>query len=74
MNIRFTSTLTHEDEKRVAPAVLAAVSALLNELPIAYSLRIDTIDGSTFIHTGHGSALLGLVEATRGRSQSRAES
>jgi hypothetical protein len=52
VNIRFTSTLTAEDENAVAPAVLAAVSNLLKLLPIAYTLRIDTVDGRVFQQHG----------------------
>lgn len=62
MNIRFASTLTHEDENRVAPALLAAVGALLDRLPIAYSLRIDTIDGTTFRRTGPGQIISERVD------------
>jgi len=40
MDIRFVSSLTSEDEKLFAPALLKAVAALLDQLPIAYTLRI----------------------------------
>lgn len=52
MNIRFTSTLTREDENRIAPALLKAVTGFLDVMPIAYSIRIDTIDGSVFRSAG----------------------
>ena len=52
MNIRFTSTLTHEDENRIAAALLKAVAGFLDVMPIAYSIRIDTIDGSVFRSAG----------------------
>lgn len=45
MVIRFTSTLTPEDETCVAPALLKAVGHLLEPFPISYSLRIETIAG-----------------------------
>jgi hypothetical protein len=45
MVIRFTSTLTPEDEKTVAPALLKAVGHLLEPFPISYSLRIETSAG-----------------------------
>ena len=45
MVIRFTSTLTHEDEARIAPALLRAVGELLAPFPISYSIRIETTSG-----------------------------
>jgi hypothetical protein len=45
MVIRFTSTLTDEDEARIAPALLKAVNSLLAAFPISYSLRIETTAG-----------------------------
>lgn len=50
MEIRFISTLTAEDEDIFAPAVLKAVSALLDQLPIAYTLRIETTGAQVFQH------------------------
>lgn len=58
MNIRFTSTLTHEDENRLAPALLKAVAALLQAFPVAYSIRIETIDGQTYLQSGTSSTAL----------------
>lgn len=58
MNIRFTSTLTHEDENRLAPALLKAMGALLEAFPVAYSIRVETADGRTFLQSGtSGQAL-----------------
>jgi hypothetical protein len=51
MEIRFISSLTAEDEEVFAPAVLKAVSALLDQLPIAYTLRIETTGAQVFQHT-----------------------
>ena len=51
MEIRFISSLTAEDEEAFAPAVLEAVSALLDRLPIAYTLRIETSGAQVFQHT-----------------------
>jgi hypothetical protein len=51
MDIRFISTLTAEDEGQVAPALLQAVTALLDALPIAYTLRIETLGSQVFQHT-----------------------
>jgi hypothetical protein len=50
VNIRFVSTLTPEDENAMAPAVLKAIATILDLLPIAYSLRIDTTDAQVYQH------------------------
>ncbi len=52
MNIRFTSSLTAEDENILAPAVIAALSSILDLLPIAYMIRIDTSDSQVYQHSG----------------------
>lgn len=55
MEIRFISSLTAEDENRFAPTLLKAVGALLDSLPIAYTIRIQTTGSQVFQHT-HGGA------------------
>lgn len=55
MEIRFISSLTAEDENLFAPAVLKAVSALLDQLPIAYSIRIETTGALALQHTHAGA-------------------
>ena len=60
MDIRFISTLTAEDEGQIAPAVMQAVTALLDALPIAYTLRIETLGSQVLQHT-HPSASAELV-------------
>ena len=55
MEIRFISSLTAEDENLVAPALLKAVSALLDQFPIAYTLRIETTGTHVLQHTHAGS-------------------
>jgi hypothetical protein len=52
MNIRFTSSLTPEDENAIAPALLAAISNILDLLPIAYVIRIDTSDSQVYQQSG----------------------
>ncbi len=42
MDIRFVSTLTSEDEDRIAPTLLKAATAILDRLSLAYTLRIET--------------------------------
>jgi hypothetical protein len=51
MNIRFVSTLTAEDEANFAPALLRAVGSLLDQLPIAYTVRIETTGAQIFQHS-----------------------
>jgi hypothetical protein len=48
VNIKFISTLTPEDENAMAPAVLKAVASILDLLPIAYMIRIDTSDAHVY--------------------------
>jgi len=48
MNIRLVSTLTPEDENLMAPALLKALSAILDMMPIAYMIRMNTSDASVF--------------------------
>lgn len=55
MNIRFTSSLTPDDENRLAPVVLQAVGTILNALPIAYVVRIDTSDSQVYQVSGSGA-------------------
>ena len=51
MNIRFVSTLTAEDENQFAPALLRAIGSLLDQLPIAYTVRIETTGAQVFQHS-----------------------
>lgn len=51
MEIRFISSLTADDENMFAPALLKAVGALLDQLPIAYTIRIETTGAQVFQHT-----------------------
>ena len=50
MNIRFISSMTAEDENSLAPALLRALGSLLDQLPIAYTVRIETTDAQVFQH------------------------
>jgi hypothetical protein len=51
VNIRFTSSLTDHDENLIAPALLSAVASILDTLPIAYVIRIDTSDSNVYQHS-----------------------
>jgi hypothetical protein len=50
MDIRVVSSLNPDDEVRLAPALMAALTNLLDQLPIRYTLRAETIAGKTFAH------------------------
>jgi hypothetical protein len=60
VDIRFISSLTSDDEDRLAPAVLTAVSSLLDQLALAYTLRIETT-GEKVYHHSHPATSAGLV-------------
>ena len=53
MDIRFISSLTADDENAFAPALLKAVGAILDQFPIAYTLRVETTGSQVFQHTHH---------------------
>jgi hypothetical protein len=50
MQIRFISTLTAEDEARVAEMIVDTAKALLAHSPLGYMLRIETTDAKLFEH------------------------
>jgi len=52
MEIHLVSSLTPDDESRLAPRVLAAIGGLLEGLPVSYSVRIETAVGNA-IHHNH---------------------
>lgn len=51
MDIRFISSLTPDDENAFAPGLLKAIGAILDQFPIAYTLRIETTGAQVFQHT-----------------------
>lgn len=52
MEIHLVSSLTPDDETRLAPRVLAAIGGVLDGLPVSYSVRIETAVGNA-IHHNH---------------------
>jgi hypothetical protein len=68
MEIRFISSLTAEDENLFAPALLKAIGALLDQLPIAYTIRIETTGAQVFQHTHSAPEARGasIVEGPHG--------
>ncbi len=67
MDIHFVSTLTPEDEDMYAPTVLNAVRAILDAMPIAYTLRIETASTRVYQHTKSD------VEVVRGTAEDMEE-
>ena len=67
MEIRFVSSLTADDENFFAPALVKAIGALLDQLPIAYTLRIETTGAQVFQHTHAGTAPPAAVDAIDAR-------
>jgi hypothetical protein len=51
MQIEVVSTLTSDDEDRVAEALSTWLAELLSSLPIAYALRVDTTSSKVFRRT-----------------------
>jgi hypothetical protein len=51
MNIRFVSSLTPEDEIRLAEGLLRALASLLDQFPIAYTLKIEAGDTRVLRHS-----------------------
>jgi hypothetical protein len=55
MEVHIVSSLTPEDESRLAAKVLAAIGGVLDGLPVSYSVRIETAAGDT-IHRSRNAA------------------
>ena len=55
MEIHIVSSLTPDDESRLAAKILAAIGGLLDGLPVSYSVRIETASGDA-IHRSHNAA------------------
>jgi hypothetical protein len=54
MDVHFISTLTPEDEDRFAPVVIDALKAILDVMPISYTVRIETANARVFQHSNTG--------------------
>ena len=61
MEIHLVSSLTPDDESRLAPAVLTAIGRILDRLPVTYSVRIETSGGNA-IHHDHTAAPQAYVD------------
>jgi hypothetical protein len=63
MEIHLVSSLTPDDENRLAPRVLKAIEDVLERLPVSYSVRIETAIGNA-IHHNHTAVHLVTDEST----------
>ena len=54
MNVRFVSSLTPEDEARLAPVLVKLCELVLDQLPIVYNLRVETSGDLVFQHSSAG--------------------
>jgi hypothetical protein len=54
MEIDLVSSLTPDDESRLAAKVLAAIGGVLDGLPVSYSIRIETANGDA-LHRSHNA-------------------
>lgn len=62
MEIHLISSLTPDDESRLAPSMLAAIGRILDRLPVSYSVRIETSAGNA-IHHNHTAPTAALPDA-----------
>ena len=51
MDMHLNSSMTLDDESRLAPRLLAVIGAVLESLPVSYSLRIATAVGNEIRHS-----------------------
>lgn len=51
MDIHFVSSLAPEDEARLAEVLMTALTGVLDQLPIAYTLKIDAGGSSVLRHS-----------------------
>ena len=51
MDIHFISSLTPDDEDRLATTILETLKPMLSLIPIAYTVRIKTSSNAVFQHT-----------------------
>jgi hypothetical protein len=63
MEIHLISSLTPDDENRLAPAILSAIGRVLDRLPVTYSVRVETVTGNA-IHHSHTAPLRGEPDHT----------
>ncbi len=55
MTVRFVSSLTPDDEARVAPMLIKLCALVLDQFPIFYNVRIETSGDVVFQHSNTAS-------------------
>jgi len=68
MNIRLVSSITPDDEERFAPTILTTITSFLDQLSIAYTLRIEASGGVVY-EAAHPAC----ASAAEARSRATAE-
>ena len=71
VHIEVTSTLTQDDENHLAPAVLKLLAGILEMLPVAYMVRIETTDEHVFQQVNPQIATWDSVAQTVGTDSAR---
>ena len=67
MDIRLVSSLTADDETRIATTLCSVASRLLDQFGIAYTLRIETTDGQVFHESACGDVRRTIPADRNGR-------
>ncbi len=67
MDIHFISTLTPDDEDRLAVMIIEVAKGVLASLPISYKLRVETTGHRLCEHEQIGATGETLPESPRGR-------
>ena len=65
MDIHFVSSLTEDDEVRLAAALVGAIRGFLDHYPVAYSMTVRTSGGKTIEHTRRPEASTRLATKAR---------
>jgi hypothetical protein len=64
MEIQFVSTLTPDDEDRIVAPLLSAITAVLDQLPLSYAIRIQT-SGIQVVQHAHPQVEDGKLPGSR---------
>jgi len=65
MEIRVVSSLTPEDEEAIALSIVATVRRVLDRLPIAYTIRMETTSQRVVEHNAAADSLFPLGRLPR---------
>jgi hypothetical protein len=65
MEIRVVTSLTSEDEEAIARSILAVMRRVLDRLPIAYTIRMETTSQKVLEHNAAADSLFPLGRLPR---------